>query len=188
MTRESESDDMKTPPARFYIIKGFSSAFDGLVVVGGEEILDGDDDTKRLISIKEITRPGTIVGDRELRFPLPDDGMFIESGYLEPILDPGLREFDSTNPFGECMGESNSVRGGIGMMVTEYQNALHVSVRDLDVKRTIWDGYFFHEIESVLEAIRRVEYDGPADRSDVAFELDRIKLAFAAPDKNNGDQ
>lgn len=107
----------------WYVIKGLSPAFDGLLV---ESDLEFEDNRY----VKRIVNRSIMLGDRELSYSIPQGGLIIRKMFLEDLEDPELRQFDSKNPWGKFICEGRTSRNSIEVAWAEYELCITVTVME----------------------------------------------------------
>jgi len=156
------------PDNDFYRIKGLAPGFDGLVAeVEWYREFAGD----RFAVVKRLFNTNQIIGDRTYSVAMAPKALMISTGYLQRTDDPTKREFDSRNPFGRLLSQTDFNRDGIHAASAVFENAMSVSVLDTRAHKTLFSHYFkTGKPKQVLaEAFSR---EGNVD--DLVFKLQQI--------------
>jgi hypothetical protein len=115
-------------------------------------------------------------GDRNLSFIFPSGSLLINRLYLDPVDNPILRQFDTTNPWGKVIEEGRRSLGDLSVVWTEYdKDCLGISVIELSgsSSKTIYSSYFFGaSIEKAKSLISSVSIK---NSEDVIFKLRKLK-------------
>ena len=98
----------------------------GLYVVGTK--ISADDD---LVEIQELVNVGIVVGDRQLRYPIPPGAMWIGSDFLDESDDIGSREFSTDNPYGEFKYEGRFERDRLVIVHAVYEKAISITIYEM---------------------------------------------------------
>ncbi len=161
---------------KFYSIKGLPG-LDGLIVEtnGKVAVASPHQDYASVDTI--ITN--AVVGDRDLKFPLPYHSLLIETKFLTEIPDP-TKEYSAQNPFGKHLYEGTFVRDALHITYTVFDNALSVTIYEakpaehVEQQKTLYSQNFFVNRKMAMELIEAVLQD-KVDPDDLVFELDRCK-------------
>lgn len=108
----------------WYIIKGLGPGFDGLIVEGEKNIAG------TWVDVRQLVNRSIMFGDREFKVSFPDSAFSIHIRFLEPIADPGVREYDSKNPWGKYVCEGRLSRNNIEVSWAEYDYCTQVTVQE----------------------------------------------------------
>jgi hypothetical protein len=134
-----------------YKIKGMGRGFDGLVVEGTWIAID-DGVERDLFRLSKITNDNVVFGDRNVSFPVPAESLYISEEFLEEIEDDEKREFSHKNPFGKYVKNYTLEKNSSKLVVTEYENALSISVIDPH-GMTVYSQNYFLDLPTVQHDI-----------------------------------
>lgn len=172
---------------KFYRVRGLGPGFDGLVVESREEPQRSEE---VLLAVDRLTDENVVFGDRNLSLTPPPGSLFIEESRLVPIDDPGRREFDSKNPYGELVLDGRFSKENFEVIYSRFERTLCVTVREkIDVRdkpayaewaatRTIYSQNFndpekFDVVLRGLESlVKRVKVGD--DLEDLVFDIDEL--------------
>jgi len=157
---------------QFYVVKGIGGGFDGLVVEGTQVL------GTQMVTIQKITDRNSIVGDRNVSLPLPPEAVYLGLRFLDPIEDPGIREFAANNPFGKLVLEGHMTCGVLKVAYSQFESVLSVTITDSSVGKTIFSQYFskdFDKVKGTIESILKTKDD--SDAEDLVFQLRELKEA-----------
>ena len=149
-------------------------AFSGLVAVG-----DVDEDLE-LVEVFELVNTNVIVGDRNLKFPIPNKTLFIALKNLVEIEDVSTREFANDNPYGTYLYEGSFQKENLQVVHAVYQYAVTVSIieksspKEKGLDKTLFVGNFFDTKHRALEIIEDMLH-GAMDPDDLVFELKQLQ-------------
>ena len=160
---------------QFYVVKGIGGGFDGLVVEGAAL-----KDLPPTVQVLKLIDRDSIVGDRNISLPIPPGALTIGLEFLDPIDDPGIREFAATNPFGKLLLEGRMDCGDLQVVYAQYENTLGVVVTDIVAKKTVLSQYFSKDFDKVKAVIEDVLKNSQV-ADDLVFKLRELKEA-----ENNG--
>ena len=125
-------------------------------------IARGEETAPNHVCVEELINLDVIIGDRQLRFPMPEDALYINTEYLEAIDNIDLREFSTKSPFGKLNYEGHWSKGTIHVDYAHYENALTVNVKDtsVDPVRTVFSDNFYGDYRvDAEECVQRVLKD-----------------------------
>ena len=106
---------------KYYIIHDLSKGLDGLYV-------RGDDFDAGFVVIKELINLNAIIGDRNVKWPIGEELMFMSKKCLTQVEDPEKREFAHDNPYGKFLYEAHHTKGIIEVAVGHYDKKVTVSI------------------------------------------------------------
>ncbi len=162
---------------KFFKIKGLPG-LDGLIVQNTSdqtiEVSIGKDPAITFVPVDTIIT-NAIVGDRDLKFPLPPRSLLIDTRFLVGILDP-TKEYSAKNPFGKYLYEGTFVQDTLHIAYTVFDNALSATIYEMlgGKQKTLYSQNFFTNRKMAMELIEAV-LKGDMDPDDLVFELDRCK-------------
>jgi hypothetical protein len=155
----------------YYRVKGICPIIDGLVVESPWE--ERGYSSYSLAQVIRIFDTNTVVGGKELLFPITGDALYLNPQYLEETDDPTQREYASDNPNGEYLYDKSISKGEIRVVQALYQNVLCVSV--FHKEKMIYTQNFYRLKETVQEVITIHIMSGDPD--DLVFDLKSLKEA-----------
>jgi hypothetical protein len=172
--------------SNLYVIKGMGRGFDGLVVECETGLgFDKDGVHRRLYPITRIINHNAIFGDRNVSFPVPPNGLYIDSENLAPFNDE-LREFSSKNPNGAYLSETRFKRHSLEAVLVEYERLLTVTIletehedgkyndtRGRDITKTRYTQNYLKDFDVVRAAVDLEVKKGDLD--DLIFTLTELK-------------
>lgn len=145
--------------------------FEGLIFAGEEFKQRGHSDR---LEVSEVININVVVGDRNLRFPIPQKALYIDRPYFQEYDGSfDTKEFSSDNTFGSWEAECNLVLDQDRKVTwVRYQNALTVTVQQ--GPKTIYAQNFFKQTIrwDVIEMLTRLK---PSDFEYLLFELQEFK-------------
>ncbi len=149
---------------KWFIIKGLGPQLDGLLVQGEHKLID-----LKYVHVYKIVNRDVFIGDRLLSCILPDEGMYLNSKYLEETVSPENMEFDSKNPWGNTIEEFKQTLGNIHVVWVEYERCLQVSILEKDKgTKTLFTCNYFTGFDDIKKAVRD---HLPNDVEDLIFVL-----------------
>jgi hypothetical protein len=160
-----------------YKINGIPG-LDGLLVRGRttEATTEpSDEGVFDLVAVDELLNVNVIVGDRQLRYPLPPDGLFVSKRYLTEVADPGLREYSTANPFGKYQSEGFFNSTSLEISWAVFSLAATITVISLDTRRTLFSQSFFKNSSQAMGLVDRVMH-GKLDPDDLISALQDLKI------------
>ena len=163
----------------FYRIKGLPG-LDGLVV-------ESETVVANVALVSALLNPTSMLGDRDLRFPMPEHAIAISTDFLVEIPNPS-KEYTTKNPFGKHLYEGRFKRDTLEIVTVEFENAITVTIiernppQNKGVDHTIYTQNFFESKKAVKEVIEDV-LQNVLDPDDLIFALGDIK---SREDKANG--
>ena len=157
--------------SKFFKIKGLAKGLDGLIV----EISVRDGMGYGFSAVDCIYNTNIIFGDRVLKSPVANSGLFIDEKHLEECEDPNM-EFSTENPFGEYLYEGTYVKGDLNIVYTEFDNAIAITIFEKrgEQQKTLYSQNFFENTGIAMELIQAM-LGGTLDPEDLIFELQRLK-------------
>ncbi len=168
---------------KFYRIKGLPG-LDGLIVQNLDdqtiEVTIGKDPAITFVPVSTIIT-NAVVGDRDLKFPLPPRSLLIDAKFLVDIIDP-TKEYSAKSPFGKHLYDGTYARGDLHIAYTVFDNALSVTVYEKKgpgkegIQKTLYSQNFFVDHETPMRLIEDV-MAGEMDPEDLVFELDHCRKA-----------
>lgn len=165
--------------SEFYRIKGIPG-LEGLVVeANARAIADGSPTVFEIITLL----PNAVVGDRDVKFPVPPNALFVSHEHLVSTPDPS-KEYSTKSPFGTHLYEGRGTKERLEITYTVYDNALSVNVvekadpKGKGLNRTIYNQNFFAQRAAALEVINDTLL-GRLDQDDLVLSLRDIKYLEA---------
>ena len=156
-----------------YKIKGIPG-FDGLLAVG--DLLDS-----RWLNVEQIVNTNLLIGDRELKFTLPEHSILLSKDYLEEVEEEqSRREFASDNPYGQYLYENKFTRERLRITTVVFDEAVSVTLTEVSppdekgLDRTIWSGSFFKQKTEALRLVQSA-ITLNIDPDDLIFGLTELK-------------
>lgn len=155
--------------------------FGHLLAVG-----DGDGLSAGLVSIKQFINSGVLIGDRELKFNMPDDAVWIDLAHLELVDDSeSEKEFADDNPYGEFKYEGRFTKGDLEVVHAVYENAISITIMEkqridtvsegqIHGHKTLYTTSFFVNRQAALGLVENMLHDD-LDPDDLIFELEKLK-------------
>ena len=159
----------------FYRIRDLGMPLDGLVVEGEWRDWPGEGD---VLCITRLIRPDSIVGDRQVIFPIEPDSLFIPRSKLIEVEDPTGRQFAHDNPYGKCLGEMSQTMGSVQVSAVKHERGCTVKVRDTSANRTLFDHHFKspHVFDDVSAGLAMAHVDGATlSPEEIVFELQEAR-------------
>lgn len=128
------------------------------------------------LHIDTLVNPNAVLGDRTVKFPIPENALFITARYLESCPDPN-REFSTESPFGKLQFEGHLKRDELCVDYVRYENAITITIREDygENGRTVYTQNFFGD--SVPQALAMVEavMAGKQEVDELVFQLKDLK-------------
>lgn len=161
---------------QYYKIKNIPG-LNGLHVRG--QLHKASDIANRVIDVVEVfdfINANIQLGDRELKYPVPEHTVYINTFYLKETPDFFLKEFSTENPFGKLAYEGHWSKGTIHVDYAVYENGMSVNVKDTSVKpiKTVFTQNFFNEDAVAAENCIQQTLRDEADIDDLVFSLHEI--------------
>ena len=153
----------------FFKIKGIPG-LEGLVVEAEYRSV-GD-----VLCILEIINPNAVVGDRTVRFPIPEGKLFVDDAFVQEIEDPGVKEFSTKSPFGTLLFEGQLRKDSLIVDYVQYDNAVTVTIREDhgEKGRTVYTQNFFNKKASAAMTIVQNAVIGTVDVDELVFDLKEL--------------
>ena len=129
-----------------------------------------------LFEIIELINVGIVIGDRFLRYPLPDRAMWLSGDFLKETDDITAREFSTDNPFGEYKYEGRYQKGDLVITHVMFEDAITVTILEENAEKTktLYTGNFFDNKQIASEIIEEVLH-GRIEPEDAIFELKNLE-------------
>ena len=124
------------------------------------------------IGIDTIINDSVVVGDRELKYPLPPDSVLIHPDYLVAI--PAFpKEFASDNPFGKLLFEGHLQKADLHIDWVQYTKGVSVTVQERKDKnvRTLYSQNYFGDVATRAMKWITTQVSEDADPDDLVFGL-----------------
>jgi len=139
-------------------------------------IVKGVDIAPDFVLIEEIINTNVVLGDSNLKFPMPDDAVFIHPDFLVPVENFEMKTFSTKNPFGKMRYEVHYDKGGVHVDCASYENGISVNVKDGTVSpaKTIFTENYFDEFGERAEDVIKNVMNDALDEDDLIFELKDI--------------
>lgn len=161
---------------KYFVIEGLGGGFDGLLVE------EGTSKSEKLAPLEffycspaRLIDRDSIVGDRNVSLPLPDGALYIDRKYLTEVTDPGIREYDNSNPYGKFILEGRMDCGPLRVTYAQFEKNLQVSVFDTEANRTLYSQNFSKNFDKVKQTIEEALKDGDQEGADLVFSLNELK-------------
>jgi len=132
------------------------------------------------VHIKELINVGIVIGDRLLRYPIPDEAVAISEQFLEEVDNITAREFSAENPYGEYKYEGHFEKDQLTIAHAVYEKAISITIyEDVDEgthvsQKTLYTGNFFDNRHEAAEIIDELLH-GQMDSDDIIFELKNLE-------------
>jgi hypothetical protein len=128
------------------------------------------------VEVKELINPNVVVGDRQVKFPMPNQSLLISYEYLVDITDP-FKEYAVKNPFGSLLFNGRYEKDKLEIVYTRYTNGVSITIlesRKMKDKKTLYSQNFFSK---AAEAIGKIEdvLSGDTDPEDLIMILKDLK-------------
>jgi hypothetical protein len=163
------------------MVKGIPG-LDGLYVRGTEyEIGPASDE---LVLVERIVDRNSIMGDRNVSFPVESGHMFLSRDALVETEDVENRVFAADNPWGSLLLEGRYSRENIEAAFARFERVVQVTVTEFvdGHRKTLFTHYFGETdawtVDEQFEAVKGVIercLEGPGDMDDLVFELESLK-------------
>lgn len=130
-----------------------------------------------LYQVSELINVGVVIGDRLLRYQIPECAVFIGADYLDEVDNITAREFSAENPYGEFKYEGRFEKKDLTIAHAVYDKAISITIYEDNKQggqKTLYTGNFF---ENRIEAAQIIDelLHGDMDSDDVIFELKNIE-------------
>lgn len=141
----------------------------------------GVDNSPELVEVLELINMNVTLGDRLLRYKLPEDSLYINVVHLEEVDDDTNIEFAVDNPYGEYMFEGRFQKGDLQIVHAVYRNAVTVTIVEKNppkmkgMDKTLFTGNFFNAHRN--EALKLIEdlLHGQIDPDDIIFAFKNLQ-------------
>jgi hypothetical protein len=156
----------------------------GFIAVG-DLIKNNGHEEYELINVETLINTDIMVGDRQLRYPIPKGAFWLNRNYVKEIDDPGIREYSAENDFGDLEYEGTYEKGRIRVSYASYKNVLTIDVKDTSVNpiRTVYSQNYYddHRVDAEKSVVGSLRIDDGLE--DLVFLLKDI-----AEKQRNGTQ
>lgn len=145
----------------------------GLVAEVSAEI--NDDSDAEWASVDTLIVPNIVVGDRNMRYPLPPQAVLVKKEYLQGVPDPS-REYSLDSPYGKYMYEGRYKKEELEVAYTKFERALSISIYENrpGSQKTIYSQNFFGKRDQAMTLIDGV-LQGTTEVDDLVFSLKELK-------------
>ena len=127
------------------------------------------------IEVSEIIT-NTVVGDRDLKFPIPPSSLWISCEHLQEIQDP-TKQYSSASPFGKHLRDATIKDDEINVAYSVFDNAISVTVYEIQddkSQKTLYSQNFFKNKERVLSELI-MAMNGDTDVQDIPLILQELE-------------
>ena len=159
---------------KFYSILPTLPGLAGLYIRGRQIWRDAGGSGDQTVEVAEIIT-NQIIGDRDLKFPVPEGSLWISVDHLSEIDDP-TKEYSTKSPFGEYIKDGSFDSDDIHVSYSIFDNAVTVTIFEVQEdssQRTLFSQNFFKERDIVIEILTDVLV-GKTDVEDLSLILQEI--------------
>jgi hypothetical protein len=155
--------------SKFYWITNLPG-LDGLVVESSHTNENG------FVQVDTLINPNAILGDRQVKFPIPSGALWIHPDHLKQVIDPN-KSFSTESPFGEFQFEGRLKRDRLVVDYVSYDNAITITIREDDGKtgKTVYTQNFFYENAPVALGLVEEVLKGKQEIDELVFSLKELK-------------
>lgn len=151
--------------SKFYRIKDIPG-LEGMIVRAAEKKPYAD-----ATEVETLISPFTVVGDSQVKLPIPPEALWIGDDFLVEVEDPTV-EYSTHTPFGKYLYEGWMDKDNIRVAYTVHDNAISLTISERNGK-TLYSQNFFKWRDTALETINTA-LTGDTDVEDLIFKLKEL--------------